>query len=63
MLDKDRARSGAPGHVLRTLPLTLLFPGGGRGFVRGVARTILYLLLAMVLVFLLIWGILESTTP
>ena len=63
MLDKDRARTGSPARVFRALLLTVLFPGGRRGFLQGVARTILYLLLAMVLVFLLLWGILESTTP
>ena len=63
MLDKDRARIGSPAQILRALLLTFLFPGSRRGFVQGVVRTILYLLLAVVLVFLLLWGILESTTP
>ena len=50
-------------HVLRAFLLTLLFPGGRRGFLAGVWRTILYLVIAMVLVFLLLWGILVSTAP
>ncbi len=63
MLDSTHSKTRSPGHLLRKFLLTLLFPGGGRGIVASVARTILYLVVAMVLVFLLLWGILDSTTP
>lgn len=62
MLGSTHSRSKSPAHLLRVLLLALLFPGGRRGIAGGIARTILYLLIAMVLVFLLLWGVLDATS-
>ena len=63
MVNRAHSKTKSPAHLLRGFLLTLLLPGGRRGIAGGIARTILYLLIAMVLVFLLLWGILDSTTP
>ena len=62
MLGSTHSRNKSPARLLRALLLTLLFPGGRGGFLAGVWRTILYLLIAMVLVFLLLWGVLDATS-
>ena len=62
MRSSTPSRNKSPAHLLRAFLLTLLFPGGRRGIAGGIARTILYLLIAMVLVFLLLWGVLDATS-
>ena len=62
MLGNAHSKSESPAHLLRARLLALLFPGGRRGIAGGIARTFLYLLIAMVLVFLLLWGVLDATS-
>ena len=55
-------KAGSPFHLVRTLLLTLLLPRGNRGILGVVARTILYLVVAMLLVFLILWGVIDATS-
>jgi len=62
MRGSDHSKIKAPANLARVFLLALLFPGGRRGMLGSLARTILYLLIAMVLVFLIFWAVVDSTT-
>ena len=62
MHDGTNWKAGSPFHLVRMLCLTLFLPRGNRGILGGVARTVLYLVVAILLVFLVFWGVIDATS-